>query len=408
MNIKKLFLKHKKILLWALPALVLAAFFVLWLFLNRSDICDSENQETVMCRIIHPSFLEVDVREADRVDSIVIEEEQPVVEKVRSQKYEVRSEENVEVPSHGAAEEENEERIQDIPKGSLRDRIQDTEKVIEEGWKSSEGEEAVEEEVSETVKEEVTEKLTGDREQGAEEPVAVLPGNAVVVAVIDSGVDVTHPDLSGVVVSSWNFMNDSSEVSDELGHGTHTAGIIAKNSPTARIMALKFSDGTNGGLSELIAAIRYAVDNGADIINLSLGFRQDVQSVREVLDYANSKGVIVVAAAGNHRSDEKYYPAALDNVIGVTGLRKNGERLPTSNFGEWVDFSIVAQDVYSTAPGGTYGYRTGTSQAAALVTAVIANQLQTLKSQGDLLTAVRSYLESISEPLEGLGRRIAN
>jgi subtilisin family serine protease len=245
----------------------------------------------------------------------------------------------------------------------------------------------------------------------------IFQGDPVLIAIIDSGVDLDHPDLKGRIDSSWNFLQDNSEVNDELGHGTHLAGIIASNCPNAQIMALKFTDEKIGALKELVKAIRFAVDNGAEIINLSLGLRQEMQSIKEALDYANSKGVIVVAAAGNYRSSEKYYPAAYEKVIGVAALKKNGEKFYLSNFGEWVDFSISAQDIYSAMPDSQHGYQTGTSQAAALMTAKIANRLKFLKTQNsdsELFQAVYDYLKSISEPnLEGefpgqLGLRIQN
>jgi len=229
----------------------------------------------------------------------------------------------------------------------------------------------------------------------------------VIVAVLDSGVDCEHPDLLGRVMTGWNFLNDSTEVVDNGGHGTHTAGIILANSKSAKILPLKISDGSIGKIRTLVEAIKFATDHDAKIINLGLGLKQESQILREAIDYARAKDVFVVAAAGNYRSDTKYFPAAWSDVFAISGLMENGKKLFLSNFGEWIDFSVVAQDVSAPAPGGGYSFRTGTSQAAPFVSAQIADFLSTLGSID--FAQVEDFLIENSEPIDGkylLGRQI--
>ena len=230
----------------------------------------------------------------------------------------------------------------------------------------------------------------------------------VLVAIIDSGVDSAHPDFAGRIVSGWNFLNDTRQAIDQDGHGTHVGGVILKNSFAAKIMPLKVSDGKNGKIKELARAIKFATDNGAQIINLSLGLQSESKVLREAIDYANERNVIVVAAAGNNHSSKEFYPAAFPNVVAVSALKKNGKKLFSSNFGEWVDFSAVAQDLWSAAPNKQHAYRSGTSQAAAVVSAAIADLLA---ASGEMwnFEKTRNYLTESAEPIAGrypLGRQI--
>jgi len=195
-----------------------------------------------------------------------------------------------------------------------------------------------------------------------------------VVAVIDSGVDVEHKLLKGKTVEGWDFIADKENMDDEFGHGTHVAGIIVNNS-SAKIMPVKFTDGKEGKMSNLLKGIKFAVDNKADIINLSLGLEEKTKALQEAINYAEKKGVIVVAAAGNNNSNKQFYPAAYSTVYAVAALNNKGEKLYQSNYGKWIDYSVKAQDIYSTLPDNKYGYKTGTSQAAPYLSAEIADIL---------------------------------
>lgn len=197
----------------------------------------------------------------------------------------------------------------------------------------------------------------------------------VVVAVVDSGVDTNHKDLKNRIVKGYDFISNSEVVSDDYGHGTHVAGIITSNS-SAKIMPIKFTDGKKGKISNLVKAIKFAVDNDVDVINLSLGLKQKSSLLKDAIVYASEENIPVVAAAGNYNTSDKYYPAAYSDAIAVTALAKDGTKLRQSNFGTWVDYSVVAQDIYSTMPNDKYGFATGTSQAASKVSAKIAEILK--------------------------------
>lgn len=215
----------------------------------------------------------------------------------------------------------------------------------------------------------------------------------VVVAVIDTGVYYEHRDLAanmwfneaerygdpnvdddnnGFVDDIWgyDFINDDVDPNDDKGHGTHCAGTIAAVGNNgvditgvcwnARIMAVKFlgADG-RGDTADAIEAIVYAVDNGADILSNSWGgggdgfipppgWPQDwPQSLNEAVQYAHDQGVVVVAAAGNNKSDNETYPAAYDNVIAVAATDQDDHRATFSNYGDWVDIAAPGVDILS-------------------------------------------------------------
>ena len=191
----------------------------------------------------------------------------------------------------------------------------------------------------------------------------------VIVAILDSGIDGSHPELAGRVVPGRNVRERSSDTRDDIGHGTHVAGIIgamgnngagvAGLSWGARLMPIKITD--RYGDASIVAAadgIRWAVENGARVINLSLGGLDDSQTVRRAVLDARSRGALLVAAAGNcgelisYRDEgcdalnAPFYPAALGEVIAVGALGANDELAPYSNSGEYVRL---------TAPGGVGG-----------------------------------------------------
>lgn len=235
----------------------------------------------------------------------------------------------------------------------------------------------------------------------------------IVVAIIDTGADVQHPDLkkniwvnkneipgngrdddqNGFVddVNGWNFVGNNSNLTDNHGHGTHIAGIVGAEggngigvtgvAPQVSLMILKYYDPKSPGINNLsntVRAIEYAVKMGANIINYSGGGLEASPEEKRAIELANKKGILFIGAAGNERSnsDEKaYYPAdyELSNIISVTAIDKGKNVLPTSNWGvRTVDIAAPGNDIYSTLPNGQYGYMTGTSQATAFVTGVAA------------------------------------
>ncbi len=225
----------------------------------------------------------------------------------------------------------------------------------------------------------------------------------VVVSVIDTGIDATHPDLAKNLwkdktrpqagIYGWNFISNKPNPGDELGHGTHVSGIIGAVSDPQKgisgvahqvsIMPLKYYSDYNRGSANLeytIKAINYAIDHGAKIINYSGGGPKFVEEEYLALKRAEAQGVLFVAAAGNDGNDTDqnknfYYPSAygLKNIISVAATNEKNQLLGTSNWGKKkVDLAAPGENIFSTLPGGRSGTMTGTSQATAFVTGVAA------------------------------------
>ncbi len=180
-------------------------------------------------------------------------------------------------------------------------------------------------------------------------------GSGVTVAVIDTGVT-RVPDLQKTeFAAGYDFVNDRTLATDDNGHGTHVAGTIAQSTNNdygvagiayeANVMPLKVLDAYGSGtVADIAEAIKFAADNDADVINMSLGGGGESQLMKEAIEYAYNKGVVIIAAAGNSNQNAAGYPARYPRVIGVSALDASGEKAPYSNFGAGVDIS---------APGGS-------------------------------------------------------
>jgi thermitase len=203
----------------------------------------------------------------------------------------------------------------------------------------------------------------------------------VVIAVVDTGVLLDHPDLVGKVVPGADVAEEDDDPTDTLGHGTLVAGIaaaIANNGagiagvcPNCTILAVKAAkDGANT-LTKFDSAegIVWAADHGADVINLSFGSPTDEQVQADAVAYALNRGAIVVAAAGNRGTDVPQYPAASPGVIAVAGTNDPYRLWASSSFGPWVDVAAPAYRLISTFADGGYITGTGTSFAAPIVAA---------------------------------------
>jgi subtilisin family serine protease len=198
----------------------------------------------------------------------------------------------------------------------------------------------------------------------------------VVVAVLDTGVDATQPDLQGALVPGYDFIHNNANPDDDFGHGTGVAGIIGARAdngigvtglcPSCSIMPVKVvaSDGSATG-ANVALGITWAVDHGARVINMSLGGTFD-STVASAVNYATSKGVIVVAAAGNNGNSQPFYPAADAGVLSVAATQQNDQLYSWSNFGTWVSVAAPGCGV-TTFRGGVYGEFCGTSASTPLV-----------------------------------------
>ncbi|WP_432666692.1 S8 family peptidase [Wukongibacter baidiensis] len=197
----------------------------------------------------------------------------------------------------------------------------------------------------------------------------------VTVAVVDTGIDYNHEFLSSRYVGGYDFVDNDNDPMDENEHGTHVAGIITDATPdSVGIMAIRVLDATGTGYDSNIAkGIRYAVDNGANVINMSLGGVGFSPYMDEAIDYALSKDVMVVVAAGNDSNDVRYYyPAQKEEVIVVAATTRRDERAYFSNYGSTVDISAPGDDIYSSTPGNNYSNLSGISMATPYVSAVVA------------------------------------
>jgi serine protease len=184
-------------------------------------------------------------------------------------------------------------------------------------------------------------------------------GSGIVVAVIDTGVTKTTDMDKTEFVAGYDFVNNKAEANDDNGHGTHVAGSVAQSTNNsigvagvayqAKIMPLKVLSAAGGGtVSDIAESIKFAADKGANVINMSLGGGGESALMKEAIDYAHAKGVVIVAAAGNENQGSASYPARYNHVIGVAAFDAKGEKAEFSNFGAGVDIA---------APGGGHGSR---------------------------------------------------
>lgn len=197
-------------------------------------------------------------------------------------------------------------------------------------------------------------------------------GTGVVVAVIDTAVDVTHPELTDRTLPPVDLTGDG-EVRN--GHGTHVAGIVATTAPRARILPVAVLDGDGTGPSSRVAqGIVAAVDHGADVINLSLGDTERTAAVDAAVRYATTSGVVVVAAAGNEAllGSPRLWPAASPGVLAVAATTPGDRRAGFSSVGDWVDVAAPGLMIRSTWPGGGHLIQSGTSMAAPFVAGTAA------------------------------------
>lgn len=212
-------------------------------------------------------------------------------------------------------------------------------------------------------------------------------GAGQVVAVIDSGVDAKHPDLRGQVLRGADFSDGSTDGrTDPVGHGTTVASLIAGNAdgrgvvgvaPDAKILPIRVLDEQNEYDSgdQIAQAVRWAVDHGADVINLSLGSSQTSTRLSAALRYAMNHDVVVVACTGNLANDEgtqMWHPAREPGVVAVAGVTKRTEAWSGSLVGEQTALSAPATDIVGAHAGGTYWRVQGTSFAAPMVSGAAA------------------------------------
>ena len=214
-------------------------------------------------------------------------------------------------------------------------------------------------------------------------------GDGVKVAVLDTGIDINHPDLDDNLADCLNFLHWWRNCRDDNGHGTYVAGIIAAEdnsfgvvgvAPEARLYILKILDRRGQGyLSDLIEALDWAIANEIEVINMSLGTDSDVASLHEAIQRVEAAGIIQVAAAGNSgpEAETVFYPAKYPQVIAVSVTDSDDEVPSWSSRGSEIDLAAPGVSIYSTYRGGGYKTLSGSSASAPHVTGAVALRLET-------------------------------
>ncbi|RYX99829.1 peptidase S8 [bacterium] len=216
----------------------------------------------------------------------------------------------------------------------------------------------------------------------------------IIIGVIDTGIDLGHPDLKNKLVDGYNVITQGkTPPRDDNGHGTHASGIaaadtnnkigIAGTAPNCKIMPIKTLDAKGSGdIYNVALGVIWAVDHGARVLNMSLGGPQN-ETLKKAIEYALAKNVVVVTAMGNDGKNVKAYPAALPGVISVGSVDFSRSRSDFSNYGDWISVTAPGSQIMSTMPTYKttmtefekeegYDYLDGTSMACPIVAGIAA------------------------------------
>ena len=249
-------------------------------------------------------------------------------------------------------------------------------------------------------------------------------GTGVKVAIIDTGIDYSHPDLDDNFNSEllgYDFADNDNNPMDYDGHGTHCAGIVAAEdneigvigvAPDADLYALKvFTDAGSGSYSDVVSALEWSIDNGMDVISMSIGSKGD-PGIEPWIDAAYGAGIILIGSAGNEgnpagRGDNVIYPAKYKNVTAVAATDISDERARWSSTGPDVELSAPGVSIYSTYLDNRYAYMSGTSMAcphvAGTAALVIASGITDSNGDGMINDEVRARLQKTAEDLGAAG-----
>lgn len=226
--------------------------------------------------------------------------------------------------------------------------------------------------------------------------------SSVTIAVLDTGVDLTQPDLQGKLVAGYNVVAGTGDPTDDNGHGTWAAGVAGAASNNSigvtsycwgcSLMPVKVlgADGT-GAMSSVAAGITWATDHGARVISMSLAGTAGTSTVQSAVQYAHSHGVVLIAASGNYGNSSPTYPAAYPEVLSVAGTDQNDALYSWSNYGSWVKLAAPGCN-YTTGRSGWYGSFCGTSAATPAIAGIVGLALS--YSPAATNTTVESALQS--------------
>lgn len=217
------------------------------------------------------------------------------------------------------------------------------------------------------------------------------------VAVLDTGIDATHPDLNGEVISGFNYISGDTNTADDNGHGTHVSGIIeaVTNNGTGiasigyhgTLLPVKVLDSSGSGTyGDIASGIVYATDHGAKVINMSLAGSSSSQTLTDAVNYAKNHGVLPVAAAGNNGNSTPVYPAAIPGVLAVSASTSSDTLASFSNYGSDIFVAAPGTNILSTYKG-SYTQLSGTSMAAPHLAGLLALALSSPNQSGLSVTS---------------------
>ena len=256
--------------------------------------------------------------------------------------------------------------------------------------------------------------------------------SSVVVAIVDNAIDTNHPDLKANLwsnageIANNNIDDDNNGYVDDVcgfdvadndnnpnppltswEHGTHVAGIACARSNNGvgipsigyniSLMPVKATN-VYGYVTHGYDGVVYAIDAGADVINMSFGGYAYNQTAQNIMDYGHSKGIVLVASAGNNNMSQLFYPAAFNHVIAVANTNGNDLKYSDSNFGTWVDISAPGASIISTLPGNSYGIMSGTSMSSPMVAGLCGLMLSLNPSltPDEILNCLKSSADNIN------------
>ncbi len=207
-------------------------------------------------------------------------------------------------------------------------------------------------------------------------------GSGINVAIIDTGIDLAHPDLQANIKGGYNAISPSKSADDDNGHGTHVAGTVGASdntigvigvAPAVNLYAVKVLNRNGSGfISDIIEGIDWSITQNIHVINMSLGASSDVQALHDAVIRANAAGIVIVAAAGNDSGGPVGFPGAYPEVISVSATDSNNVIATFSSVGTEVDLAAPGANIYSTYRGKTYRTLNGTSMASPHVAGAVA------------------------------------
>jgi subtilisin len=217
-------------------------------------------------------------------------------------------------------------------------------------------------------------------------PISIIKGNRIKVGVLDTGIDLFHPDLAANLAEGVNIISPRSQPNDDNGHGTHVAGTVAALynqlgvvgvSPFTQIYAIKcFDSDGNSNISDIVRGIEWAIQQKVNVLNMSFGSDQPSDALRNAINKAYSSGIVLIASAGNDGTANSVdYPARYPVVIAVGATNQNNRIASFSSRGKQVDVIAPGEDILSTSNNGGYETLSGTSMSSPHVSGLVALML---------------------------------